>query len=280
MTESSTPELPQVDGPDGRSFPSVRGFLLEEPLYEYWELPGEWEMALNKLRFFDGTIDTQCPYCGKDSIFRRYRGYSQQYYRAENGLKPHQFSVTWICQRSDDHTIYALFQVQGNGAVGKIGQYPSLADLHTGEVAKYRRVLNARYAEFTRAIGLAAHGIGIGSFVYLRRVFESLIEEAHAQARTGDGWDEEAYFQSRMDERIRILANWLPRFLVENRSLYSILSKGVHELDEQECLKHFATVRVGIELILDEKLAEEQRREKLADATKAIADVNQELKAK
>jgi len=38
--------------------------------------------------------------------------------------------------------------------------------------------------EFRESIGLAAHSVGIGSFVYLRRILKGLIEEAHTEAKS------------------------------------------------------------------------------------------------
>jgi hypothetical protein len=40
------------------------------------------------------------------------------------------------------------------------------------------------YREFGKAVGLGAHGVGIGAVVYLRRIIESLIEEAHQTAKS------------------------------------------------------------------------------------------------
>jgi len=36
--------------------------------------------------------------------------------------------------------------------------------------------------ELSTAIGLYSHGVGIGSLIYLRRVFEFLIDEAYNKA--------------------------------------------------------------------------------------------------
>ncbi|GFD75677.1 hypothetical protein KUL113_50970 [Tenacibaculum sp. KUL113] len=66
--------------------------------------------------------------------------------------------------------------------------------------------------------------------------------------------DEETYKRARMNEKIEMLSAELPEFIVENKSMYSILSKGIHELSENECLKAFPIVKVGIEIILDEKI--------------------------
>ena len=67
-----------------------------------------------------------------------------------------------------------------------------MADIEQGTIRNYRSVLDKdHYQELNRAIGLASHGVGIGSFVYLRRIFERLVEEAHSKAITSAGWDED-----------------------------------------------------------------------------------------
>jgi hypothetical protein len=126
-------------------------------------------------------------------------------------------------------------------------QYPSKADLATPEMQKYRKVLgDETFRELTRSVGLASHGVGVGAFVYLRGIFEILIEKARQEASTEQGWDEQAFEKDRLDEKILRLKSHLPQFLVNNRALYGIRSVGVHKLSEVECLEAFPFVRVGI----------------------------------
>ena len=154
-----------------------------------------------------------------------------------------------------------------------------MADVEQGQIRNYRSILDKEhYQELNRAIGLASHGVGIGSYVYLRRIFERLVEESHLKATGDSGWDEEAYTKSRMDNKIALLKHHLPEFLVEQRSLYGILSKGVHSLDEDTCLAHFPLLRAGIELILDQKLALDRQAKKMAEAKKQIGLLQQQLK--
>jgi hypothetical protein len=77
-----------------------------------------------------------------------------------------------------------------------------------------------------------------------------------------------------------MLKHHLPTFLVENRSLYSIMSVGVHTLSEAKCLAAFPVVRVGIELILDEDLERHAREKKITDASKSISTLGATLKNK
>ena len=81
-----------------------------------------------------------------------------------------------------------------------------------------------------------------------------------------------------MDEKINLLKSYLPEYLIENRKIYSILSKGVHELSEDECLTFFDTVKLGIELILDEKVEKEIKRKKIAASKDALEKIHAKLK--
>lgn len=135
-----------------------------------------------------------------------------------------------------------------------------------------------KLAEFIRAIGLSAHGIGIGSFVYLRRIFEDLIETSHQKASQASGWNEAEYIRGRMDEKILLLKDYLPEFLVENRSAYLILSAGIHSLGEQECLEYYEPLKLAIEIVLDQKLEKQEREEKENLTTKAISQIRSKLR--
>ncbi len=180
------------------------------------------------------------------------------------------------CKRTDDIFYYYLRSniKDEKRFITKIGQYPSVADFHISEIKQYKKLLSTeKLKEFTRAIGLAANGVGIGSFVYLRRIFEYLIEDAFTMCKSDGTVNEEDYKKSRMDQKIGLLSSHLPDFLVEYKSMYSILSKGIHELDEETCLIHFDSLRVGIEIILDEKLDELKKKEKIEQAKKKLMSI-------
>lgn len=199
------------------------------------------------------------------------------------------FEVIFRCARNEYHQIRYIFliildQIGANKKIGltqfiiKIGQYPSFGDLALPELTKYSAVLDKQIlGEFKRGIGLASHDVGIGAFVYLRRVFEYLLEEAHQTARGTTGWDEESYIKSRISEKIRILREYLPIFLVQNPIIYSLLSKGLHELTEQECLEHFDALRICIEIILDEKVESRQKAAKQKQAELTLQAISQKL---
>lgn len=182
------------------------------------------------------------------------------------------------CKRTDQIFWYFLLYNPERKILMKIGQFPSVADFHISEIKQYKKLISdEKLKEFTKAIGLAANGVGIGSFVYLRRIFEYLILEAFEKAKSEGEVTDVDFQKARMDEKINLLHSYLPSFLVENKTMYSILSLGIHELDEQTCLAHFDTLRVGIEIILDEKLEELKKKEKIEIAKQKLAGLKKQI---
>jgi hypothetical protein len=126
--------------------------------------------------------------------------------------------------------------------------------------------------ELQSAVLSHAHGFHVAAFAYLRRVFEPRLAIAHDRARENPAWDDSQYDPRtmRMEDRIRALADYLPKFLLDNRSICGILSKGVHELTEEECEEAYAALDVGVRFILDEELQAREREARLTGATKSL----------
>jgi hypothetical protein len=161
----------------------------------------------------------------------------------------------------------------------KIGQFPSLADIAIDEGKTYRTVLTREdSSEFHKAIGLAAHGVGIESFVYLRRIFERLVISRFEEFKTVEGWADDD-FPKRMAERVAFLHAHLPPFLVENSRIYSILSLGLHELDEKQCLRFFPVLKASIICILDEDKKKKEELQLRNSLKQAIAEFAPESEA-
>ena len=131
-------------------------------------------------------------------------------------------------------------------------------------------------AELHRAIGLAAHGVGVGSFVYLRRVFERLILRRFKEFKDEEGWNEAEFVRLRMEDKIEFLERHLPDFLARNRKVYAILSKGIHELQENECLSAFEMLKHAIFFILDEDKHNMEQLELRRKAEQAIASFSKD----
>jgi hypothetical protein len=262
-----------------KNLASIQELLFDAPLYTEYKLK---EVSMVKARedgprsvsdIFnsDVVVDGHCVECAKTSTFIRTGAevsYSDLLPLA--GYAPCQGFVL-TCTRVADHQIFFIFRIEDN-IIQKIGQYPSLADIANDEARIYRQVVDARdSAEIHRAIGLAAHGVGVGSFVYLRRVFERMISRRFQEYKDAEGWNPTDFARMRMDEKIELLERHLPEFLVRNSKIYAILSKGLHELDEDECLSAFEMVKQAIFFILDQDRHKKEELERRKAAEKAIA---------
>jgi hypothetical protein len=249
-------------------FLSIQVFLFEAPLYAEYSLESDvaFKMFVSEL-----VVDGYCVRCGRASTFDRRTG-GLKLDQLEELLQRH---PCWFfglnCTRDKSHEIIFALRLEAP-LIQKIGQYPSLADIANDESRSYRKVLMpADAAELHRAIGLAAHGVGVGSFVYLRRVFERLITSRFDTFKTIEGWAQEDFVGKRMEDKIELLEHNLPDFLVRNKRIYAILSKGIHELEEKECINAFEMLKHAIFFILDEDRHKKEESERRLAAEKAIA---------
>ena len=254
-------------------------FFFSTPLYRSIDISDDLStkalfMGYNKFR-----VDGYCSYCKKDTTFESV-GIKSIAFLSEtqvDELKKQSgiFRVEIRCARVPIHApIYFIYLA--NDKAQKIGQYPSLADIAIDEASVYKKYLdNIDARELHRAIGLAAHGVGIGSFVYLRRVFERLIKRRFDEYKASEGWEDSTFRTISMEEKISLLKDHLPHFLVENKRIYSILSLGVHELSEEQCLAFFDALKLSIKFILEDDKKKREELELREAAKKAIASFKQ-----
>ena len=190
-------------------------------------------------------------------------------------LKGGEFTVTMQCVRNPLEHVYRYYFSIQSGELRKIGQWPSLEDIAGADIEKYRPLLKGGYfRELKMATGLASHGVGIGAFVYLRRIFERLIYQHHDELPAPI----EGFVTLRMDEKIDALKSVLPAALVANKGTYGILSKGLHELDEDTCKSYFPVVRSAIIRILEQDYQRREAEKADAELARNISQIAQQLK--
>jgi hypothetical protein len=283
-----------ADERDNANFPfqPLHYLYLTAPLYERFQLQEKHRQWMKFLWKETLAFDGPCLECGKESHFRSDVNPYQP--PPKDHLKPGfrdasepdwlaalAFVRAFRCTRYHAHTMRFWFQVDHNSTgvyLQKIGQFPSLADLSMPELRAYKKVLgDDRLREMTRAIGLAAHGVGIGAFVYLRRIFESLLGD-HRKIFEASGGTLVGYETMRVEEKIDALKTTLPQLLLSNRKVYSVLSKGIHELDEETCLTHFPVLRQAIILILRQEAEKRSREEAEKNLTAEVGKIAGSLK--
>lgn len=192
----------------------------------------------------------------------------------------------YVCSRNESHQLTFILFIDGF-TIQKIGQYPSYADIDIPQADAYRKELGKQYYnELKRAIGLYSCNVGIGSYVYLRRIIEKLIldalEEAIKEGKiTKEGFEiDENKHQRRVEEKINLLSEYLPKPLADNKVVYGIISKGIHELEEDECIKYFPAIEQLIKMSLDESIAKKKKKEDEKELKKKLSAITTEIKGK
>ncbi len=244
-------------------------FYFDTPLYEFISLD---EIEKN---FMSGDVDGYNSISGFDTTFTIDSApLGDNNWNVFYGFR----GIKLTCKRKGNDVIRFLV-IKGQDFVMKAGQYPSLADIQFAEIGKkYDKILDqTSLFEFKRAIGLAAHGTGVGSFVYLRRIFEKLIFQTFDNNKHALGVEEKDFNLKRMEDKVGLLKGYLPSQLVEMKSIYSILSKGIHELTEEECLAYFGPMKLSIELILDQKIEMDLKEKRDKKVKEEIQNIHQKL---
>jgi len=241
----------------------------------YFEIPPYRVIDRDDLEdeFFSGDVNAYNSEGGYDTT------YHTNWEEVDRYSHPGFYAVLLTCKRNDRYKIH-FFAIRNKNVIMKLGQLPSLADIQFAELGKkYAGYLSDdELSEFKKAIDLAASGYGSGSFVYLRRIFERLIKSAYREHKDTLNIEEKDFLAKRMAEKAQILKDHLPSQLLEMKGVYRVLSRGVHELSEQECLTYFPALRLSIELILDQKIEMDAKKEKDLRTMEEIAEIDRKLK--
>ncbi len=283
--------------------PEPEIFYLEFGLFNPIKFDTKEQVKAYDVLFYKGTVDSYCPNCKKDSVLESVDNYPRvtynqagaklssptpmtsgahfriEYYKTTNFILK-EFKCSRCSQIHQFHfEVKPSEDEESSYIIKKVGQCYSIADYQNHDIKKYRKVLGDNlYNEFSKGVGLFSHGVGIGSFVYLRRILEQfVIQEAYQNEKTKEGFKEEEYQKARVKDKIDLLKNSIPEFPVNNKTLYSILSKGIHELSEEECLDIFPVLKTAIEYILDEIKAKKELEEKKRILSEQIGKINSNI---
>ena len=176
------------------------------------------------------------------------------------------------CSRETKHEFFVFFNIYEN-YITKVGQYPDVNKYAYSNLSKYEKMLGDYCIELKTSLRLHSNNVGVGAFVYLRRVFEKIFFDNYKEHSSKLTISEDDFNKLRFTEKIDCLKDYLPEFMVTNKNIYSILSKGIHELDEQECIDYFDTLFESIIMILDEILEKKAIEAKQRTLTNKIAKI-------
>jgi hypothetical protein len=246
--------------------------FLRKPLYA--KIQGNEDYVLLVEQILAGSTkvdyDNYCPICDQVTPWTLSKhnvqnsgggtGFNRRYVPAP---VPAIRAVNAVCLRRQHFHTY-IIHVE-DSVFQKVGQKPSMADIALGELKAIPGIDKLDRAELGRALGLYSHDTPLGAFVYLRRVFERMITRAHERHKVRHGSSLENWNELRMGDRIVALAEELPTVVQANSAVWSLLSKGIHQLSDKEAEILFPVVKA----VIFEMLGEEERHRQATIQTEA-----------
>lgn len=195
--------------------------------------------------------------------------------------KHEKFELDLICPFCQS-TLH-LYYVYNDTQIKKIATFP---DVMGGYKAKYKvlRKLNTNqfdyYNEFIESCySYYKINSGIGAFCYLRRCLENFVKDTwndmYLEGKITESYDSKKKFSYRIDNiRINIdndIYNMMP-------NLYDILSKGIHELDEEECLKYFEILKEIVFTLLINRIELIDKKKKIVSLKSNLEKIHSNIK--
>ena len=166
-----------------------------------------------------------------------------------------------------NHLLKLVLETRGKGSLIKIGQFPMpmlYSETINNDLIKFLDLEEQKY--YMLSIKAFNDNLNIASFVYLRRVFESLIIKAKDKSKSD-------FTGKKTKDIVKVLVkeSLLNEMLKENgyNVLYSLLSDGVHSLSEENCKENYELLKEAIEIILEDeiyKMKLEKRKKRIGNS--------------
>jgi hypothetical protein len=273
---------------------NLKKIIFDSPLYMKWnnivklkdennqEIEHELHYLISK---FDERIEHYCTDCESKRVFAPDKGiYDVK--RITNSHFGRNFAVqnkpslfkTFRCSADSKHQILFGFHLNGSELI-KVSEYPSKYDTVIDSFNSYKKILDKnKLQELAKASQLESFGYAIASFLYYRRIFEGLIFNAFNESDIQDKISELEFRGLRMEDKLKYVKDSLPDYFNDNSHMYSTLSKGVHELEEEECQEYLPIVKAIIFFALDEAVDKRNKELRKADLAKKLNEINSKLK--
>ena len=255
----------------------VADWFVKLPLYSPVDIGTNSSSAVKAILTSKINVDFYCPACKKESTFQGILSPDTQNSIASEMMAIKSFGIAsgfWSqtifskqleCPRAG-HKATFYFQVE-EGKLVKVGQYPSIADIHYGERLAFSEALGeARTREIDKAVELASEGKGLGAITYLKKLIDSLLhdfdQDNGVSAILGASMD----YQQKMAALSAQKVNSIPDFLVHHPEFYAVLNTDLQTLTEEECLTSFEGLKTVVFFLADQKVAQAKFAGRLQEA--------------
>ena len=185
--------------------------------------------------------------------------------------------VTITCNYDANHyyvIYYKLSHTENEFIITKIGQNISPYEIGLPKVKKFEKQLKKFDAvdDYKKVHIHRAYGDNIAALLYLRRFFEKMTNKLLDGADLSDNRFETKIKKLREDKKLNPQVDNLAK------PVYELLSKGIHELNNDECNELFQSLNLFIEMQLIYIKTEKEKEQTLIELKNDISQKHSKLK--
>ncbi|WP_018417388.1 hypothetical protein [Teredinibacter turnerae] len=253
---------------------NIKAFLEEAPLYVWYEFKAP---VSTRSSLWINAIDSFCEICKTIRPFHdmRSRGGGAGMVVKALSTGESYFEFTCVSCRKQRHE-YLVEQVVNEETI-KFQKYGQLPRKHLERDKVLQKFFSEDSENYEKAVVCLSHGYGIGAFVYLRRIIENniykLLDLVLEDATSSEPNEaiiaslSDLRTESPMSEKIKVANNALPSYLKPDGlnplgRLYQVLSEGVHNLSDEECLRRANIVKECLKYLVSELSSRKENRAK------------------
>lgn len=262
----TTPTVKQLTDLD------IKEFLESAPLYAWREFK---KPAINRSSLWISEIDAFCEKCGQQRPFQDLRSRGGGAGMAVQALKTgtSYFEFTCVsCRKS--RRKFLVEQIVDEETI-RFQKYGELPRKQLARDRVLQRFLKNDLENYEKAIVCLSHEYGVAAFAYFRRVVENNInklldlvqEDAQSSSANTEVITALAALrkESPMSEKIKIANQALPEYLKPDGlnplgRLYQVLSEGVHNLTDEECLSRAKATSECLAFLVSELASRKEHR--------------------
>ena len=226
-------------------------FLEDYPLYRKFEFDVPYKLDdIDKVN-----INLFCEECNSNQTFNMEYDYSEisSFFNDDSGGQV--VILRYLCAHCNYYRrIFVIRIDKSRKYIMKVGQYPPW-DISVEP--NFQKILGDYLKFFKNGLMCESQGYGIGASTYYRRVIEGVIDDLLDMILLLMNEDEKQEYKIALmetkksknaQEKIALVKDLLPKSLLPEqfnplKTLHGVLSEGIHEKDDEECLKDAELIR-------------------------------------
>lgn len=143
---------------------------------------------------------------------------------------------------------------------------------------KMKLLNNDDLKELDKANQCKKLGMNVASFVYMRRIFENMLQRIYEEHKTEITLEDSSkkFTDLYLKNKVKYLKPYLPMLMSEKSTsdkyikLYKLLSEGIHKLNEDVCEELYNIINELLLMILEKEMQEKKNKKNLDELEKSF----------